>query len=131
MSILETLIDGCDEHLMHMISINCETATAAAAAVATIVTAKAVNIPTVTILKNDKNYLGNCSNSTENGKIEKGERFPMTIISSILPIGQKSIFSLAEISMAVAMRIQSTLRHLDESHQNVLSCVINLMIKYW
>ena len=117
-----------------MISINCETATATAAAVAAVVTAKAVNIPTVTILKNDKNnlnYLGNCSNSTENGKIENGERFPMTIISSILPIGQKSIFSLAEISMAVAMRIQSTLRHLDESHQNVLSCVINLMIKYW
>ena len=116
---------------MHMISINCETATAAAAAVATIVTAKAVNIPTVITSKNNLNYLGNCSNSTENGKIEKGERFPMTIISSILPIGQKSIFSLAEISMAVAMRIQSTLRHLDESHQNVLSCVINLMIKYW
>ena len=118
---------------MHMISINCETAATAAAAdvAATVVTAEAVNIPTVIILNNNFNSLGNCANSTENGVNEKGKSFPMTVISSYLPVGEKSIFSLSEISMAVAMRIQSTLRHLNESHQNVLSCVINLMIKYW
>ena len=117
---------------MHMISINCETAATAAAAdvAATVVTAEAVNIPTVIILNNNFNSLENCANSTENGVNEKGKSFPMTVISSYLPVGEKSIL-LSEISMAVAMRIQSTLRHLNESHQNVLSCVINLMIKYW
>ena len=156
MGILQSLIDGFDEHHTGMATFNSETAaptststatptfnsetaaptfnseTAALTSTATVVVdVENFDFPSVITSGNNSHTVVNHKNDSQNGANDndKNSRFP--ILSTILPIGVTSNISLSELSMSVAVRLQSTLRHLDESHQSVLSCIINLMIKYW
>ena len=154
MGILQSLIDGFDEHHTGMATFNSETAaststatptfnsetaaptfnseTAALTSTATVVVdVENFDFPSVITSGNNSHTVVNHKNDSQNGANDndKNSRFP--ILSTILPIGVTSSISISELSMSVAVRLQSTLRHLDESHQSVLSCIINLMIKYW
>ena len=139
MGILQSLIDGFDEHHTGMATFNSETAaptfnseTAALTSTATVVVdVENFDFPSVITSGNNSHTVVNHTNNSQNGANDndKNSRFP--ILSTILPIGVTSNISISELSMSVAVRLQSTLRHLDESHQSVLSCIINLMIKYW
>ena len=145
MGILQSLIDGFDEHHTGMATFNSKTAaptstatptfnseTAALTSTATVVVdVENFDFPSVITSGNNSHTVVNHTNNSQNGVNDNYKNSPFSILSTILPIGVKSNISISELSMSVAVRLQSTLRHLDESHQSVLSCIINLMIKYW
>ena len=139
MGILQSLIDGFDEHHTGMATFNSETAaptfnseTAALTSTATVVVAvENFDFPSVITSGNNSHTVVNHKNDSQNGANDNDKNSYFPILSTILPIGEKSSICISELSMSVAVRLQSTLRHLDESHQSVLSCIINLMIKYW
>ena len=153
MGILQSLIDGFDEHHTGMATFNSETAaptststatptfnsetaaptfnseTAAPASTATptfnsetaaltstatvVVDVENFDFPSVITSGNNSHTVVNHQNDSQNGANDndKNSRFP--ILSTILTIGKKSSISLSELSMSVAVRLQSTLRHLD------------------
>ena len=130
MGILQSLIDGFDEHHTGMATFNSETAAPTSTATPTF-NSESFDFPSVITSGNNSHTVVNHTNNSQNGANDNDKNSYFPILSTILTIGEKSSISISELSMSVAVRLQSTLRHLDESHQSVLSSIINLMIKYW